>query len=48
VQVGRRIAEEQSGGEFRFVANTGAEAGQSVWHAHGHILGGRPMGWPPG
>ncbi len=30
------------------VANTGAEAGQSVWHAHVHVLGGRPMVWPPG
>jgi histidine triad (HIT) family protein len=48
VQVGRRIADEQSNGEFRFVANTGAQAGQSVWHAHGHVLGGRHLSWPPG
>ena len=33
---------------YRIVANCGAKAGQSVWHVHLHILGGRPMRWPPG
>jgi len=33
---------------FRVVANTGATAGQSVFHLHVHVLGGRPLGWPPG
>lgn len=46
----RRAAEEtgiaQSG--FRVVINSGAQAGQSVFHLHLHVLGGRPMAWPPG
>ena len=33
---------------YRSVFNTGAGAQQSVFHAHVHILGGRPMAWPPG
>jgi histidine triad (HIT) family protein len=33
---------------YRLVFNTGAPAGQSVFHVHGHVLGGRRMGWPPG
>ena len=33
---------------YRTVFNTGAEAGQSVFHAHLHLLGGRSLRWPPG
>ncbi len=33
---------------YRLVANTGAGAGQSVFHAHVHVLGGRSLDWPPG
>jgi len=33
---------------YRLVANTGASAHQTVFHAHVHVLGGRSMGWPPG
>jgi len=33
---------------YRVVNNCGAPAGQSVFHVHFHLLGGRPMGWPPG
>ena len=33
---------------FRLVVNNGAEAGQSVFHLHLHIIGGRKLAWPPG
>ena len=33
---------------FRLVLNSGLESGQSVWHIHLHLLGGRMMTWPPG
>ena len=33
---------------YRTVFNTGADAGQSVFHAHLHLLGGRSLAWPPG
>jgi len=33
---------------WRLVFNTGADAGQSVPHVHGHVLGGRYLEWPPG
>ncbi|APR83832.1 histidine triad (HIT) protein [Minicystis rosea] len=45
-----RVAEEtgiaQSG--YRVVTNTGPNAGQSVFHLHLHVLGGRALAWPPG
>ena len=33
---------------YRLVFNTGSGAGQTVFHVHGHVLGGRPLSWPPG
>jgi histidine triad (HIT) family protein len=33
---------------YRIVFNTGPQAGQTVAHAHAHVLGGRPLAWPPG
>lgn len=33
---------------YRVVINTNAGAGQTVFHIHAHVLGGRAMGWPPG
>ena len=33
---------------YRIVVNSGADAGQSVFHLHYHLLGGRRMSWPPG
>jgi histidine triad (HIT) family protein len=35
-------------GGYRTVINTGAGAGQSVFHLHAHVLGGRRLSWPPG
>lgn len=35
-------------GGFRVVTNSGAGAGQSVFHLHLHVIGGRPLRWPPG
>lgn len=34
--------------DYRIVMNTGAGAGQSVFHVHAHVLGGRDLTWPPG
>lgn len=45
-QVAEREGLTQSG--FRLVVNTGAHGGQSVFHLHVHVLGGRPLSWPPG
>jgi histidine triad (HIT) family protein len=36
------------GSGFRVVMNSGRAAGQTVFHVHLHVLGGRPMTWPPG
>lgn len=33
---------------YRLVFNTGPEAGQTVFHVHGHVIGGRGLKWPPG
>ncbi|WP_381798656.1 histidine triad nucleotide-binding protein [Streptomyces niveus] len=36
------------GSGYRIVFNTGSGAGQTVFHAHAHVLGGRGLNWPPG
>ena len=50
LRVAARVANDEGLGEggYRTVINTGAGAGQSVFHLHVHVLGGRPMNWPPG
>lgn len=48
VEVANEVAEREAEGEYRLVFNTGRDAGQSVFHAHGHVLAGRRLGWPPG
>jgi len=49
-QVANRIARQKGIAEkgFRLVMNCNHEAGQTVFHIHLHLLGGRPMHWPPG
>jgi histidine triad (HIT) family protein len=49
-RVATKLADQLGMGEsgFRTVINTGPDAGQSVQHVHLHLLGGRPMAWPPG
>lgn len=37
-----------AGSGYRVVTNSGRDAGQTVFHLHLHVLGGRPMSWPPG
>jgi histidine triad (HIT) family protein len=46
----RRVAQEAGivSTGWRVVTNNGADAGQSVFHLHLHVLGGRAMAWPPG
>jgi histidine triad (HIT) family protein len=44
----RSIAEAEGNGSYRLVFNTGADAHQTVFHCHGHVLAGRSMAWPPG
>ena len=46
--VGKIARELGVGDAFRLVVNNGAEAGQSVFHLHLHIMGGRRLTWPPG
>jgi len=48
LRVGARVANDQDQESYRTVINTGADAGQSVFHLHVHILAGRAMNWPPG
>ncbi len=49
VRTGREVADAEGlDGHYRLVFNTGEGAGQSVFHAHLHVLGGRPLSWPPG
>jgi len=47
---GNKLAKQKgiAEGGYRFVINTGKFGGQTVFHLHLHVLGGRPMHWPPG
>ena len=48
MRTGSRVAKENGINDFRLVFNNGADAGQTVFHIHMHVLGGRSFGWPPG
>lgn len=49
VKLAGAVAEQEGlDNGYRMVFNTGADAQQSVFHAHLHLLGGRPFNWPPG
>ncbi|MBL91290.1 MAG: histidine triad nucleotide-binding protein [Myxococcales bacterium] len=47
---GKKVAEIKNIADdgYRFVINTGAHGGQRVFHIHLHVMGGRPLSWPPG
>ncbi len=44
----KRVAEQAGLEGYRVVINNGEDGGQTVYHLHLHILGGRQMAWPPG
>ena len=46
--VARKVAAQEGLQDFRVVTNSGAGAGQSVFHLHLHVIGGRSLSWPPG
>ena len=48
LRVGARVANDSGNEAYRTVINTGAGAGQSVFHLHVHVLAGRAQSWPPG
>lgn len=48
VRVARDVARADGLDDYRLVLNTGPGAGQTVFHTHLHVLGGRAMTWPPG
>lgn len=49
IYISKKLADlNQLSNNYRLVINNGAEAGQSVFHIHVHLLGGRSFNWPPG
>jgi histidine triad (HIT) family protein len=47
VALAQEVAFDEADGEFRLIFNTGPRAGQSVFHVHGHVIGGERLGWSP-
>jgi histidine triad (HIT) family protein len=48
MRVCKLVAEQEGLDDFRVVTNSGAGAGQTVFHLHLHVIGGRSLKWPPG
>lgn len=48
MRVATLVAKQEGLGDFRLVVNNGAGAGQTVFHLHLHVIGGRGLTWPPG
>ena len=48
VATAQAVAVAEGHDDYRLVFNTGADAGQTVFHTHLHVLAGRSMSWPPG
>ncbi|MFW7415673.1 HIT domain-containing protein [Demequina sp. SO4-18] len=46
-QVAQQVADAECGGQYRWIFNTGSRAGQSVFHVHGHVIGGGELEWNP-
>lgn len=46
--VAAKVAKQEGLSDFRTVINSGAAAGQTVFHLHVHVMGGRSLAWPPG
>ncbi len=46
--VSKKVAIQEGLDNWRTVINTGEESGQTVFHLHIHLIGGRPLEWPPG
>ena len=50
LQMAREVAKQEgvAAGGYRVVFNTNSDGGQTVFHLHAHVMGGRHMDWPPG
>lgn len=48
IRIGEEVAGKEGVEQYRLVFNNGEQAGQTVFHIHMHVLGGRSMTWPPG
>ncbi len=46
--VAGKVAKQEGFEDFRLIVNNGAGAGQTVFHLHLHVIGGRSLSWPPG